>query len=52
MTLLIVIECNLIRIKRDFFFYGYELSRYVFSKPYMSELLVTSSKITSKWPNH
>ena len=30
MTLLIVIECNLIGIKRDFFFYEYELSHYVF----------------------
>ena len=26
MTLLIVIECNMIGIKKDFFFYGYELS--------------------------
>ena len=30
MKLLIVIECNLIGIKIDFFFYGYELSHYVF----------------------
>ena len=30
MTLLIVIECNLIGIKKDFFFYGYELPHCVF----------------------
>ena len=30
MTLLIVIECNPIEIKRDSFFYGYELSHCVF----------------------
>ena len=51
MTLLIVIECNMIGIKRDFFFYGYELSHSVacnFSEHYMSELSKTSNKITSK----
>ena len=30
MTLLIVIECNLIGIKIDFFFYDYELSHCIF----------------------
>ena len=51
MTLLIVIECNLIGIKRDFFFYDYELSHSVannFSEHCMSELSETSNKITSK----
>ena len=51
MTLLIVIECNLVGIKRDFFFYDYELSHYVAcnsSKHCMSELSETSNKITSK----
>ena len=51
MTLLIVIECNLIGIKKDFSFYDYELSRsvtYNFSDNYMSELFETSNKITSK----
>ena len=51
MTLLIVIECNLIGIKRDFFFYGYEFSHSVacnFSKPHISELFGTSNKITSE----
>ena len=45
MTLLIVIECNLIGIKRDFSFYVYELSHSIacnFSEHYMPELLVTS----------
>ena len=54
MTPLIVIECNLIGIKRDFFFYGYELSHSIacnLSELYMFELLVTSNKITSKWSN-
>ena len=54
MTLLIVIECNLIGIKIDFFFYDYELSHSVacnFSKHYMSELFETSNKITSKRSN-
>ena len=51
---MIVTECNLIGIKRDFFFYGYEFSHSIacnFSEHYMSELLVTSDKITSKWSN-
>ena len=51
MTPLIVIECNLIGIKRDFFFYGYELSHSVacnFSEDQISELLGTSNKIISK----
>ena len=55
MTLLIVIECNLIGIKRDFFFYGYKLSHFVacnFSEHYMSELSETSNKITSKRSTH
>ena len=30
MTLLIVIECNLIEIKIDFLFYGYEFSHCIF----------------------
>ena len=54
MTLLIVIECNLIGIKRDFPFYDYELSHSVacnFSKHYMSELFETSNKITGKSSN-
>ena len=54
MTLLIVIECNLIGIKRDFSFYDYELSHSVacnFSEHYMSELFETSNKITSKSSN-
>ena len=48
MTPLIVIECNLIGIKRDFFFYDYELSHSVAcnsSEHCMSE---PSNKITSK----
>ena len=51
MTLLIVIECNLIGIERDFFSYGYELSHSIacnFSEHYMSELSEKSNKITSK----
>ena len=51
MTLLIVIERNLVGIKRDFFFYDYELSHSVacnFSEHCMSELSETSNKITSK----
>ena len=51
MTLLIVIECNLIGIKRDFSFFDHELSHSVvcnFSEHSMSELLETSNKITSK----
>ena len=51
MTFLIVIECNLIGIKRDFFFYGYELSHSVacnFSEPHISELFGTSNKITNE----
>ena len=51
MILLIVIERNLVGIKRDFFFYDYELSHSVacnFSEHCMSELSKTSNKITSK----
>ena len=51
MTLLIVIEHNLVGIKRDFFFYDYELSHSVacnFSEHCMFELSETSNKITSK----
>ena len=51
MTLLIVIECNLIGIKRDVFFYDYELSHSVVCNSFehcMSELSKTSNKITSK----
>ena len=51
MTLLIVIECNLIGINRDFFFYGYELSHSVacnFSEPHIFELFGMSNKITSE----
>ena len=50
MTLLIVIECNLIGIKRDFFLFDHELSHLVvcnFSEHSMSELFETSNKITS-----
>ena len=50
-TLLIVIEYNLIGIKREFSFFDHELSHSVvcnFSKPHMSELFETSNKITSK----
>ena len=52
--LLIVIECNLIGIKREFFFFDHELSHSVvcnFSEHYMSELFETSNKITSKRSN-
>ena len=51
MTLLIVIECNLIGIKRDFSFFDHELSHCVvcnFSEHSMSKLLETFNKITSK----
>ena len=54
MTLLIVIECNLIGIKRDFSFFDHELSHSVvcnFSEHSMSELFETSNKITSKRSN-
>ena len=54
MTLLIVIECNLIGIKRDLFFFDHELSHSVvcnFSEHSMSELFETSDKITSKRSN-
>ena len=54
MTLLIVIECNLIGIKRDFSFFNYELSHSVvcnFFEHYMSELFETSNQITSKRSN-
>ena len=52
MTLMIVIECNLIGIKIDFFFHG--LSHYVvcnFSERSMFELFETSNKITSNCSN-
>ena len=55
MTLLIVIECNLIGIKRDFSFFDHELSHSIvcnFSEHSMSELFETSNKITSKRSNH
>ena len=55
MTPLIVIECNLIGIKRDFFFYDYEFSHFVacnFSEHYVSELFEMSNKITSKRSSH
>ena len=51
MTPLIVIECNLIGIKKDFFCYDYELSHSVAcnsSKQCMSEMSETSNKITNK----
>ena len=54
MTLLIVIECNLIGIKRDFFFFDHELSHSVvcnFSEHSMFELFETSNEITSKRSN-
>ena len=54
MTLLIVIECNLIGIKRELSFCDHELSHSVvcnFSEHYMSELFETSNKITSKRSN-
>ena len=54
MTLLIVIECNLIGIKRDFSFFDHELSHSVvcnFPEQSMFKLLETSNKITSKRSN-
>ena len=54
MILLIVIECNLIGIKRDFSFFNHELSHSVlcnFSAHSMSELFETSNKITNKRSN-
>ena len=51
MTILIVIECNLIKIKRDFSFLDHELSHSDvcnFSMHSMAELLETSNKITNK----
>ena len=51
MTLLIVIECNLIGIKRNFSFFDHELSHSVvcnFFDYSMSELFEMSNKITSK----
>ena len=51
MTLLIVIECNLIGIKRDFSFLNHELSHSgicSFSAHSMAELFETSNKITNK----
>ena len=54
MTLLIVIERNLIRIKRDFSFSDHELSHSIvcnFSDHSMSELFETSNKITNKRSN-
>ena len=38
MTLLIVIEWNLVGIKRDFFFMAMNFLIMYFSKPYISEL--------------
>ena len=54
MTLLIVTECNLIGIKRDFSFLDHDLSHSVvcnFSEHSMSEMLETSNKKTSKRSN-
>ena len=54
MTLLIVVECNLIGIKRDFSFFDHELSHSVvcnFPEHNMSELFETSNKITCKSSN-
>ena len=54
MTLLIVIECNLIGIKRDFSFFDHELSHSVvcnFSTHSTFELFETSTKITNKCSN-
>ena len=51
MILLIVIECNLIGIKRDFSFLNHELSHCGvcnFSAYSMVELFETSNKITNK----
>ena len=47
MTLLIIIECNLIGIKRDFFFLDHDLSHFVvcnFSEHSISELFKTLIK--------
>ena len=52
MTLLIVIECNLIGIKRNFSFFDHELFVVCnFSDHSMSDLFETSNKITSKRSN-
>ena len=51
MTLLIVIGCNLIGIKRDFSFLNHELSHSSacnFSTHSIAELFETSNKITNK----
>ena len=48
MTLLIVIECNPIEIKRDFSFMAMNFLIVYFFEHYMSELLITSNKITSE----
>ena len=51
MRLLIVIECNLIGIKRDFSFLDHELSHSSvcnFSAHSMAKLFDTSNKITNK----
>ena len=51
MTLLIVIECNLIGIKRDFSFLNYELAHSdvcSFPAHAMAEMFETSNKITNK----
>ena len=47
MTLLIVIECNLIGIKRDFSFLNHELAHSDVCNS-MAELFETSNKITNK----
>ena len=54
MELLVVIECNLIGIKRDFSFFDHELSHSIvcnFSTHSMSELFETSNNITNKRSN-
>ena len=54
MILLIVIECNLIGIKKEFSFFDHELSHSVVCNFYahsMSELFETSNKITNKRSN-
>ena len=51
MTLLIVIECNLIGIKKDFSFFDHEFSHSVvcnFFEHSMSKLFETYNKITRK----
>ena len=51
MTLLIVTECNLIGIKRDFSLFDHELSHSVvcnFPVHSMSELFETSNNVTSR----